>query len=85
MVFCYSPSCMVLCICYIFNYSKLLFSDYHGFKKVLRDCLISIPPYLENKSTDNIFITSLGNISHCIVILIAGILFPCQVWIFLML
>lgn len=37
---------------------------------------MSLPPYLENKPTDNIFITSLGNISHCTVIFTAGIFIP---------
>ena len=48
----------------------------------MRDYLIGLPLYLEKRSTDNIFITSLGDVSYCIISLIAGILSPYQTWIF---
>ena len=48
----------------------------------MRDYLIGLPLYLEKRSTDNIFITSLGDISYCTINLIAGILSPYQTWIF---
>lgn len=49
---------------------------------MLRDYLMGFPLYLENRSTDNVSITSLGSISHCTIILIEGILPPYQTWIF---
>lgn len=67
-------------MCYIVTYSCYYLNSTRGLKGFER--LSHWPPSLPRESHDNIFITSFGDVSYCIINLIAGILSPYQTWIF---